>query len=131
MIAAQIARDAAPLTGMHDPTEGGLLGGLWELAYRQKLGFVIEAEKVFIYQESRRLCNFFNLDPFRLIGSGALIITCKPRYSRKVVQALADSGIPASVIGEFTPNYQGMYIIEKGKEKKVSPPFVDEITKIM
>lgn len=128
--AARIAVDASPLSGMHDPTEGGLLGGIWEMAHRQKLGFEIQEDKIYIYPECRMICDSAGIDPLRLIASGALVITSRPGSANKIVSALSSEEIPAAVIGSFTQESQGRYLIKEKKNYRIKPPFVDEITKI-
>ncbi len=129
--AARIAARAAPLSGMHDPTEGGLLGGVWETAHRQNLGFEIAAENVQVYDECGKLCDRYGLDPLRLIASGALIIAVKPRYAQTVIDALTEAGIPASHIGRYLPDPARRFVITGNTRKRVHPPFIDEITRVL
>ena len=128
--AARIAAEAAPLSGMHDPTEGGLLGGIWEMAHRQKLGFEIQEEKIYVYPECRMICDSVGIDPLRLIASGALIITSRPRNADKIITALSNSDVPAAVIGSFAPASKGCSLTGDKRKKRIKPPFIDEITKI-
>ena len=129
--AAMIATGAARLSGMHDPTEGGLLGGIWETAYRQNLGFEIFADNVPVYKECRKLCDHYELDPLRLIASGALIIAARPRNAKAIINALTDSGISASRIGTYMPDHRDTCVITGTGKTHVRPPFIDEITKIL
>ncbi|MEI6157169.1 MAG: AIR synthase family protein [Atribacterota bacterium] len=82
---------------LHDATEGGLLGALWEVCEGQKLGFEIEESAIFIPPETRELCDFFGMDPLKLISSGTLIIfTDEPE---PVMAHLTQAGIPSFQIG--------------------------------
>jgi hydrogenase maturation factor len=87
-------------TAMHDPTEGGVVGALWELAEASGTGFRVDAARIPVRPATRAICAALGLDPLRLISSGALLIAC-PNGDEMVV-ALAGRGIPATVIGELT-----------------------------
>jgi hydrogenase expression/formation protein HypE len=84
---------------MHDPTEGGLATGLWELAQASGKGIVVDLGRVHIFPETSAFCQALNLDPLGLIASGALLVTAAPEESSKLVQALTLEGIEAAVIG--------------------------------
>lgn len=82
---------------MHDITEGGVLGAVWEMSYAAKKGIVINTDTVPILPLTQTLCQQAGLDPLRLIGSGSLLMACKDGDA--LVNALNKQGIPASVIG--------------------------------
>lgn len=97
---AQVVVRAGKPHAMHDPTEGGLATGLWELAYASEKGIVVDREKIHIFPETAAFCKVLDLDPVGLIASGALLIAASPDKSALMVRALSDEGISASVIGE-------------------------------
>jgi hydrogenase expression/formation protein HypE len=84
---------------MHDPTEGGLATGLWELAEASKKGIVVDVDMIHVFPETLAVCRALNLDPLGLIASGALLVTTSPKDSRRVVDGLESAGIVARVIG--------------------------------
>lgn len=86
---------------MHDPTEGGITGGVYEMAEASKLGVRIIEEKIPVQPETARICEFFKIDPLQLISSGALLIAAKPETANKIVEKLKQKNIQASVIGKF------------------------------
>jgi hydrogenase expression/formation protein HypE len=96
---AEIVRQAGRPHAMHDPTEGGLATGLWELAQASCHGIVVDLAEVYRYPETVALCQALNLDPLGLLGSGALLVTAAPAEARRMVEALRDAGIGGSVIG--------------------------------
>ena len=100
--AARIAGATGHVTAMHDPTEGGLAGALEELALASNTGITVDAARVNILPETRRICDALDLDPWGLIASGSLLITARPADSHHIVTALSDNGIPANVIGAVT-----------------------------
>jgi hydrogenase maturation factor len=106
--AAQIAASVAPVHAMHDPTEGGLSGGLWELAQAASVGLEIDLQAVPVYAETRALCEVYGLDPWGVIASGSLLLTLDPPDARPVCAALDEAGIEASVIGRVLPPASGV-----------------------
>lgn len=87
---------------MHDITEGGLYGALWEMAEASKTGVLVYEESVPIADETKKICEFYGLNPFRLIASGNMVLTTSDPDS--VLAAFHEKNIPATVIGEIVPN---------------------------
>ena len=96
---ARIAIDAGQVTAMHDPTEGGLVTALWELAEASGHTFVVDPAVVPIPPLSRRVCAAFELDPLASIASGALLMTVEAGDAARICRALEAEGIPCSEIG--------------------------------
>jgi len=113
------------VTAMHDATECGIWGGLYELAQASGLGARIEKESIVIEEGVPEVCRFFNIDPYASISEGTLILACKANKAQRVVESLAGKGINSSIVGELTPPEKGMVLVEKGKEKKLVHPIVD------
>ncbi len=111
---------------MHDVTEGGFLGGLYELVDASNVGFTVYSDKIPIEKETREICDFFGIDPLKTISSGSLLISVSPGDADSVAEALEDEGIKAAQVGE----------ILKDKEKRemdgnpVSFPEQDELWKV-
>ncbi|MDP6667425.1 MAG: AIR synthase family protein [Dehalococcoidia bacterium] len=106
--AARVAAGKGYVTAMHDPTEGGLAGALDEMARASGTGITVDAERVTVLPETSRICNALKLDPWGLLASGALLITTNPEGTGDIITALADKGIPASVIGKITGPGDGL-----------------------
>ena len=85
---------------MHDPTEGGLATGLWEMAQASGKGLLVDMAQIHIYPETEAFCQALGLDPLGLIASGALLVAAAPEDSARMVAALDDAGLPASLIGQ-------------------------------
>lgn len=111
---AMIARDFA--SAMHDPTEGGLLAGIYELAAACDKGVIIWLDKIPIYEETKILCDDFGLNPLAIFASGALIVTVNPDKLEYLYQKYEKEGIKAVKIGEITAKESGMWMI-RGNEK--------------
>jgi hydrogenase expression/formation protein HypE len=95
-IVCQIGRPHA----MHDPTEGGLATGLWEMAHASGKGIVVDPAQIHLFPETDAFCRALDLDPLGLIASGALLVAAAPEASTPMVEALAAAGIRAAVIGQ-------------------------------
>jgi hydrogenase expression/formation protein HypE len=113
------------VTAMHDATECGVWGGLFEVAQASGLGVRIEKEKIVVEESVEEVCRLFGIDPFASISEGTLLIACKENKAAAVVDALAKKGIKSSIVGELTKPDKGMVLVENGKEKKLEHPIVD------
>jgi hydrogenase expression/formation protein HypE len=117
---------------MHDPTEGGLLQGIWELAEASKVGFQIYESVIPILPETKRICSVFGVNPLRLMSSGCLLIAADRRKSNKIVQQLRRKGIPAQIIGQFTARRRGRTLVLKdGIRVEIGSQERDELYRIV
>jgi hydrogenase expression/formation protein HypE len=99
---ALLAMEAGGVTSMHDATEGGVFGGLFEIASASDVGMEID-EANFVYpEEVRMVCEAFGIDPAKAIAEGSLIITARPAHSENILRRLRGKGIEASIIGSVT-----------------------------
>lgn len=115
---------------MHDPTEGGLRTGLWELAYASRVGIRIEEEKIPVLPETETICRFYGLDPLGLLASGALILTLSPGEGERLIKIYERKGIKCSLIGKVVPRQLGLKILSAGKESDLGGACRDEINKL-
>jgi hydrogenase maturation factor len=127
---ARIACEVSSVHSMHDPTEGGLINGLIEMAWASEKEIEVDLEKVFIYRESRILCQALGVDPLGTIASGALLLTVSPSDLSPIEKAFRNNSIPFQVIGKVKKGpVRVLRIDSKGrKELKFLPQ--DEILKI-
>jgi hydrogenase maturation factor len=113
---------------MHDPTEGGIAGGIHEMADASNLSVKIYEEKIHIKPETIEICRFFKIDPLQLIASGSLLIAAQPDSAEEIVNVLRRDKIPAEIIGEFHTQPQRREIIRKnGKTEKLVRPTSDHL----
>jgi hydrogenase expression/formation protein HypE len=99
---ALLAMESGGVTAMHDATEGGVIGGLFEIASASGAGMEIY-EEAFVYPEEVRIvCEAFGIDPLEAIAEGSLLITVGPNHSKVLLHKLSANGIEASVIGKVT-----------------------------
>jgi hydrogenase maturation factor len=93
---------------MHDPTEGGIATGLWELATASQVGLQVDAESIPVFQETQVLCQLFDLNPLGLIASGALLIAIAPSDQAALCAALESAGIQVAPIARAVPAEEGI-----------------------
>ena len=104
------------VTAMHDPTEGGVAGGLHELADAANVGFKVDRQQILIPEETQKICKHFNIDPLQLISSGSLLITAEKEETNNIIGKLTKEGIQAAVIGEITEPKQGRNLFTETKQ---------------
>jgi hydrogenase expression/formation protein HypE len=114
------------VNSMHDVTEGGILGAAWEVAESSNTGVEINLENIPVLYETNRICEIYNLNPYRLISSGSMIITCS--NGNELVEHLKAFGITAAVIGKIID--KDKVVIENGIKKELDPPGPDELFKV-
>ncbi len=126
---AVIARDFglrdAGVTSMHDATEGGVLGGLLEVAAASEVGISVDHARIPVRPEVRAVCEHVGIDPYVSISEGTLIATVRPSRADAFVAALAGEGIEAAVVGEIVPAAQGRTIVRDGEEQPLVHPGLD------
>jgi hydrogenase maturation factor len=108
---ARVATAAGRVHAMHDPTEGGLATGLWELAWAAGVGLEVMADALPVLPETAELCQVFDLDPLGVIASGALLLAVAPKDAPIVKRALEDEGILAFEIGQVVDEADGVTLI--------------------
>jgi len=127
---ALIAADAGLATAMHDPTEGGLATGLWELAQAAQVGLVIGEEQIPFSKEGADLSTAYGLDPMGVIASGSLLITTPANTAEHLIDRLAGVGIPCAAIGRVVAREGGLALV-RGGQRRALPRFeVDEIARL-
>jgi hydrogenase expression/formation protein HypE len=111
------AVEAGGVHAMHDATEGGIAGGLQEIAWASKTGLIAHEDKMIVAPETKTICELLGLDPLKTISSGTLIVAAESKKAEKIVERLKREGIPASIVGEILPRDQGVQIARKNGSK--------------
>jgi hydrogenase expression/formation protein HypE len=101
------------VTAMHDPTEAGIVGALWEMAEASDCGFRVDVARIPIRPATRAVCAALGVDPLRLIASGALLIACTDGAA--MVQGLQQSRIQATQIGAMTERSDGRQLVHEDR----------------
>jgi len=113
------------VTAMHDATECGIWGGLYEIAQAANLGVRVEMESIVVEDCVPDICRYFGIDPYASISEGTLIISCRENKAQDILIALRKKGIKSSIVGEFTQPGLGMVLVREGREEKLEHPIVD------
>ena len=116
------------VAAMHDVTEGGLFGALWEMAEASGVGLEIDLKKIPIRQETVEICEYFDVNPYGLISSGMMLMASAD--GNALVLALQEAGIPATVIGKATEGNDRV-IIRDEERRFLEPPKTDELYKVL
>ncbi len=110
---AMAAVEAGGVHSLHDPTEGGVLNGLWEMAEAAGVGLTIREDAIPVAPETRLICDALGIDPLKLLGSGALLIVADPGKADEITSAVRDVGVDASIIGEITPRREERVLVRR------------------
>lgn len=113
------------VSAMHDVTEGGVLGAVYEMAVAAGLGVVIDDDNLPVRGVSGDVCQIFDLDPRYCVGAGAMLIACKAEAKSNVISKLTSQAIACTEIGVFTQPSQGMKIKKESVETKLEYQPVD------
>ncbi len=125
LIAASVGVRNKGVTSMHDATECGVWGGLYEIAQASGVGMQIIKENIIILPEVKAICEHFKMDPYTAISEGTLLITAKAEYAQKIVDKLKKNNIDSSIVGTVVKKEKGIMIVENGVETKLEHPRID------
>jgi len=99
---ALTAMAAGGVTAMHDATEGGVIGGLAEIAEASGVGMRVDESRFVYPDEVGMVCEAFGIDPVAAIAEGSLLVTASAGSASRILARLAETGIASSVIGTVT-----------------------------
>ncbi len=119
------------VTAMHDPTEGGVSMGAWELAEASGHSVELWADQIKIGRETEMLCAKYDLDPLGLLGSGALLATFSSKDAARYVARLEMKDIDVAVIGKILSGRGKSKIVSKGVSTELSSSERDEVLKVL
>lgn len=113
------------VTAMHDATEGGVLGGLAEIAAASAVGLRIDRDRIPVKPEVAAVCDHVGIDPYVSISEGTLLATVRPAHADGFLEALADAGVDAADIGEVRPRDEAVTLVVDGADTPLTVPDVD------
>lgn len=112
------------VAAMHDVTEGGIFGALWEMAEASGTGLFIDLKKIPIRQETIEICEYFDMNPYKLISSGCMLMASSDGTG--LLHELTKAKIPAAIIGKATADNDR--ILLNGEDRRfLEPPDTDEL----
>jgi hydrogenase expression/formation protein HypE len=113
------------VTSMHDATEGGVFGGLTEVATASNVGMRIARAAIPVRPEVREVCAHVGMDPYTSISEGTLIATVVPERADAFVAALSGANVEAAIVGEVMPASQGTVLVSEEGESPLEHPGLD------
>jgi len=120
----------AGVHALHDPTEGGVLNGLWELAEASGLGIEVWADRIPLAAETSRICSELRLDPLKLMSSGCLLVAVAPHSVERVMKELRNHRVRVSEVGRVRPRAKGRFLLKGGKKLDLVAVPQDELYKL-
>jgi hydrogenase expression/formation protein HypE len=124
-LAARFGLRGRGVTAMHDATEGGVLGGLAELAHAARVGLHVDLEAIPVLPEVRAVCELVGIDPYIAISEGTLIATVRPDRAEAFLKVLTDAGITAATVGRVTDHEAGAVLLRGGIPEPLRAPGAD------
>ena len=124
LTAARIGLGVNGITSMHDATEGGVLGGLEEMACASRTAFHVNKGRINVSDEVAAVCGAFGLDPLGSLSEGTLLATCNPNRLDDVKDEFAGSGIRVREIGSVREG-AGLWVTKDGGHPKRIKPGAD------
>jgi len=100
------------VSALHDATEGGVLGGLLELAQSSGRDLRVERARIPLSPEARASCEVFGIDPYWTLSEGTLIATVRSPRAGAVMNALGEAGIPAADVGEVMAGSGALWLTD-------------------
>ena len=125
VIAREFGLRDAGVTSMHDATEGGVLGGLLEVAVASGNGMRVDLDAIPLRPEVAAVCGHVGMDPYHAISEGTLIATVVPFRAEAFVAALSGGGIDAAIVGEVTEPGTPRVVVRDGAEESLEHPGLD------
>lgn len=127
---ARIAAASAGTSAMHDVTEGGIATALEELSAAGGFGLRVAADRIPVFPETRKLGRLLRIDPLGLIGSGSLLICCRPGAQARLEATLRRVGIRVTAIGTVGLRGEGVRAFRDGRPVRWPSFEVDEIARL-
>src|SRR5712664_1389016 len=120
----------AGVHALHDPTEGGVLNGLWELAEASGLGIEVWVDRIPVAMETSTICSELQLDPLKLMSSGCLLAAVAPISVGRAMKALRNREVMVSEVGRVTPRKKGRFLLKEGKKLNLVSVPQDELYRL-
>ncbi|MDA4120352.1 MAG: AIR synthase-related protein [Thaumarchaeota archaeon] len=126
---AAVAYGTGAVHAMHDCTEGGVLGAVFEMSLASGIGFTLNERAIPVAPETKAICSRYSIDPLRLLGSGSLLMAIEHGKETKVASALAPV-CKATIIGHFRKGRRTM-TNRDGTERLIRDAPRDELWRVL
>lgn len=115
---------------MHDVTEGGILGAVWEVCSACGYGAEIYLDNIKIRDITSKICNYYNIDPLKLISSGSMLIACSQLDKESIIKKIHNIGVACTEIGIVTKIVK-VIAVKDNIKTEVEQPGADELYKVI
>ncbi len=117
--------------GMHDVTEGGLFGAVWEMCELYNLGAKIYEDKIFISEETQKICEYLQINPLKLISSGTMLLIVPEENLESLTKVYDEAEIKSFCIGKLTEEKEILFVTKNNQVEKILPPESDELYRVL
>ena len=128
-----IAAGKVGTAGMHDITEGGVLGAVWEMCQVSNTGCEVWLDKIPVKEVTKKISEHYGIDYLRLISSGCMLIIIAPEKKEMLEEAMREAGVEMNCIGRVCEHSFGIMSCETegGELSEIVPPKSDELYKVI
>lgn len=122
LAAALNSKQARVVQAIHDVTECGVLGAIYEMAVASGCGVEVDRTKLPVGRAQARICQLFGIDPLYVIGAGSMIMAVSDGQEKLVTEKLNTAGIQVSCAGRFVPKEEGLNLLSEDGRAKLTHP---------
>ncbi|SFO15482.1 hydrogenase expression/formation protein HypE [Eubacterium pyruvativorans] len=115
--------------GMHDVTEGGIFGAVWEMCHISRLGARLDVDRIPVLPVTRKICDAFGIDCMRLISSGCMLMAAPADKAAEITRRVTAAGILITDVGEVLAPGTAVTGTSGGRTFTIDPPGADELYK--
>jgi len=112
LVAAMIAAGGNSVHALRDPTRGGLVAAVVEIARAAGVGVELDEARIPVPEAVASACSFLGLDPLQVANEGKIVAFVAPEDSDAVLAAMRarPEGSHAAVIGRVVADHPGMAV---------------------
>jgi hydrogenase maturation factor len=115
---------------MHDPTSGGILGGLYEIACASNVELRVMEEKIPIADETQIFCDLLGLNPLKILSSGSLLALVPKDKVEEAMKQLRKAHINSAVIGYVCNGCSCILTKRDGAIERIDEPIEDDLVNL-
>ena len=120
---------------MHDATEGGVLGAIYEMCEASGKGCKIHIDKIEVHPITEKICEYYHINPLKLISSGTMVMSIDKENASALERALLDADIDYSRVGVVTDEMTKKLIMGDSSVEEIfdeiESPEADELYKVI
>ncbi|MEZ0289516.1 MAG: AIR synthase family protein [Sulfolobales archaeon] len=115
------------VSSMHDPTEGGVIAGLAEIAYASNTSINAYLDQIMISNETKIITEALGIDPLKMLSSGSLLACVRRDRVDEAIDILRKESIEARVIGEVVERRDYLVkLFSEDREIYIRDPYVED-----